>query len=239
MTWALRLASVVAVLALVAAACGGDNASAPSTSAVPVPTTTLTPTTTAAPVATTLTSEEPIEEEPEESALSEEDLEVAAAFVSAFNTGDSEILLQLFDPSATVNTLLSPESNVDRYGLEIGFQRALNASWEIHECELEYGAISCDVETLRDDLNYIQGPLPAKIRLIVKEGAITSFSAVENRQTIATAMSAFRDWVSDHHPESLQPMFSFLPDRPTPQVTDESVALWVELIPEYLESKSG
>jgi len=236
MTRTIQLVCVVAVLALVGAACAAGDVSAPSTSALSEPTTTSAPTTTSTPTTTTVAAEDSSDEEVGESVLSDEDLALANLFVSAFNVGDLEVFMNFFDPSATVNTSLTRGSGLDQLRRELAFQWALNAKWAIQECKPEYGAISCDVEVLRDDLTPINGPINAKVRLTVENGDIKNLGVLEDARKIRASVSDFHAWVSDQRSEDVQSMFLNFPTGPSPKLTEESVALWVELIPQYIAS---
>jgi hypothetical protein len=183
-----------------------------------------------------MAAEEPDDDSTLDSELSEDDLEFVGALVTAFNLGDLEAYLQLFDPSAIATTSLTFGSDLDQYRQELAFVWALNGTWEMGDCEIEYGAISCEIAVSRDDLTFIEGPLSAKLDLFVEDGAVRKLTLREPHSTIVASTTAFHDWVAENYAESVPAMFFDFPSGLGPELSEESIALWVELVPQYIES---
>lgn len=51
--------------------------------------------------------------------------------------------------------------------------------------------------------------------------------------------TSFYEWVEENHPGSLRQMSWGTGNPPLPLLTEESIALWVDLIPQYKASLDG
>lgn len=57
--------------------------------------------------------------------------------------------------------------------------------------------------------------------------------------TIFAMATSFYEWVEENHPGSLRQMSWGTGNPPLPLLTEESIALWVNLIPQYKASLDG
>ena len=238
--WLIAAAAFAAVILVVGAAMLLANPADEIPPATTPPTTqAVTPTTQAAPPTTVAAVEEATVTTvvAVDDALSAEDQAFVEGLVAAFNEGDEEAVLEFFAPSASFTTIVQPDSGVEGFRDELVYRWALNAVWEMQDCKIEFSAISCQM--LVSDDTYTGGPLPARLRLIVDDGVITSFTLIEDKVTILPAITAFFEWVDENHPGSVRQMSWGTGIPPLPLLTEESIALWLELLPQYKATLDG
>jgi hypothetical protein len=238
--WLIAAAAFAVVMVFIGAAMLLANPADEIPPATTPPTTqAVTPTTQAAPPTTVVAVEEATATTvaPVDDTLSAEDQAFVEDLVAAFNEGDEEAVLEFFAPSASFTTIVQPDSGVEGFRDELVYRWALNAVWEMQDCKIEFSAISCQMLVSKD--TYPGGPLPAELRLIVDDGVITSFTLIEDKVTILPTITAFFEWVDDNHPGSLRQMSWGSGNPPLPLLTEESIALWIELLPQYRATLDG
>ncbi len=241
----VRMALVVATVFLVAACSGESSTDAPETTTSTAPTTsttttstttTSTTTTTTVPESTTTT----VAEEPDDG-LTEEQTVLVEALLAAFNDRDLGAFVSLFGTSASLTSAvsLSPPStgNPERIPIELTYRWAMSEAWELQDCRIQYGAIDCTL-SVSDNLAGRDGPLQTKLSLLLDDqGAIAKMRLFEDEVALNQAAAGIYAWVEENHPEAIQPMwFQFASGVILPKLTDESIALRLELIPKYLAS---
>ena len=170
-------------------------------------------------------------------------------FISAFNAGanapypgDFERFLGYFDPDAVIRTTVSafnlrgPLAAVDvaRYRSILAFHGAMNMKIEIAACHEDFGAIVCRAGITSDRYTGVDGPVESSVRIVASDGLVKSFSLPENPTVTNVGLGSFFDWVRENHPGSI---FLMRADNGsgvgTPKVTEESINLWLELLPLY------
>jgi len=237
----LGIALVVAAMALFAASCSGESgadASGATTSTPPTTTTTTIrpPTTTVAAATTTST----VAEEPDDG-LNEKQTVLVETLLAAFNDQAADAFLDLFIASPTLKSAvtLQPAStgNPERIPIELTYRWAMSEVWDLQDCKIQYGAIDCTL-SVSDNLAGRDAAMRSKLTLLLDDqGAITKMSLVEDVRTLTQAAAAIYAWIEETHPEAIQPMWtSFASGEIQPKLTDESIALRLELIPKYLAS---
>jgi len=235
----VRMALVVATVFLVAACSGESSTDAPetTTSTAPTTSTTTTTTTTTTVLESTTTT---VAEEPDDG-LTEEQTVLVEALLAAFNDRDLGAFVSLFGTSASLTSAvsLSPPStgNPERIPIELTYRWAMSEAWELQDCRIQYGAIDCTL-SVSDNLAGRDGPLQTKLSLLLDDqGAIARMRLFEDEVALNQAAAGIYAWVEDNHPEAIQPMwFQFASGVILPKLTDESIALRLELIPKYLAS---
>jgi len=240
------LVLVVAAIALFAASCSGDSgidasemttSTRPSTTTIRPPTTTIAAATTTVAAATTTST---VAEEPDDG-LTEEQTALVEALVAAFNDQDVDAFLDLFIASPTLASAvsLSPAStgNPERIPIELTYRWAMGEVWVLRDCKIEYGAIAC-ILSVSDNLAGRDGALQAKLSLLRDDqGAITKMNLTEDTGALNQASGDIYLWIEENCPEAIEPMWVKFPSGDViPKLTDESIALRLELIPEYVAS---
>jgi len=237
---------VVAAIALLAAACSsgsGIDASETTTSTRSSTTTIRPPATTVAAATTTVatvTTTSTVAEEPDDG-LTEEQTVLVEALVAAFNDQDVDAFLDLFvaSPTLTSAVSLSPAStgNPERIPVELTYRWAMSEAWELQDCKIEYGAIDC-ILSVSDNLAGRDGALQVRLSLLRDDqGDITKMRLTEDTGALNQASADIYVWIEENFPEAIEPMWVKFPSGDVhPKLTDESIALRLELIPKYLAS---
>lgn len=176
-------------------------------------------------------------------------------FISAFNAGanapypgDFERFLGYFDPDAVIRTTVSafnmsgPLAAVDvaTYRSILAFHAAMNMKIETAACHEDFGVIVCRAGITSDRYTGVDGPVESSVRIIASDGLVKSFSLPENPAVTNVGLGSFFDWVRENHPGSI---FLMRADNGsgvgTPKVTEESINLWLELLPLYKATLDG
>ncbi len=217
----------------------------PTTQAVTPTTEAAPPTTGAAEEGAAPTTVATVEEVATD-ALSVEQQEFVDAFFAAFNAGtytsypgDYESYLGFFAPDATINTSILFDGGLERYREELAFRGAMNHQLTVVSCREEFGSIRCQVDATSDDMNHYTDSVRIGVSMIVKNGAIVSMTWSENLAEIGRAATPFYEWISDNHPGTLRLMRSNSGSPGPPLLTEESIALWLELLPQYKATLDG
>lgn len=176
-------------------------------------------------------------------------------FISAFNAGasapypgDFERFLGYFDPDAVIRTAVSAfnmrgplaEVDVAKYRSILAFHGAMNMKIEVAACHEDFGVMVCRVGLTSDRYTGVDGPVESSVRITASDGLVKSFSLSENNAVTNVGLGAFFDWVRENHPGSI---FLMRADNGsgvgTPKVTEESINLWLELLPLYKATLDG
>jgi len=230
---------VVAAVVLFAAGCSdesGTDASESTTSTPPATTTTTIrpPTTTVVEATTSTVAAEP------DGGLTEEQTGLVEALLVAFNDQDLGAFLSLFVASPSLTSAVSkPAStgNPERIPIELTYRWAMSEVWDLQDCKIQYGAIDCTL-SVSDNLAGRDGALHTRLTLLLDDqGAITKMALLEDEGALNQAAAAIYAWTEENHPEAIEPMWlKFASGIVFPKLTDESIALRLELIPEFLAS---
>ncbi len=181
-----------------------------------------------------------------EDALSPQQQEFVDAFIAAFNAGtyetypgDYEEFLGYFAKDALINTSIVVDAGVDRFREGLAFRGAMNYEFEVTTCREEYGAIRCKINVSSDGISHYQDPVPTEMSLIVKNARVSSMTWIEPMGPVAAATTPFYEWVASNHPGKLSLMRIDNGVPGTPRTTEESIDLWLELLPQYKATLDG
>ena len=225
--WMVAAAAFAAVIVLVGAAMLLTNTTEELPPATTPPTTqAVTPTTMAA------TEEAPTE------ALSVPTQEFVDGFFAAFNSGtyavypgDYESYLGFFASDAIIDTGMVLDGDLDRYREELAFRGAMNYQLTVVSCREEFG-LRCEVDATSDDLYSLADSSRISVGMDVENGVIVSMTWNEDLHEIGRVVTPFYEWMSAKHPGTLELMRSS-GSPGAPLLTEESINLWLEYLPEY------
>jgi len=247
--WLVAAAAFAAVIVVIGAVMLlGNNAeelppaTTPPTTQAVAPTTVpvveeeaLPPTTQASATATTVPT-----------ALSAAEEQFVADFVAAFNggtydtwPGDFDEYLGLFAANAAITTpWLVDATNLETYENELAFRGAWNTQLTSNGCRHEFNLIRCDMEFSSDGVESFVGPVPIMISLTVEDNEITSMNWSRSLAPAAAPIdlraTQFLLWLEEGYgPGISRTMFIDNGSLANPVLNEESLALWLELLPQY------
>lgn len=182
-------------------------------------------------------------------ALSDKQQEFVEGLVTAFNAGEYgtypgnvDTFIGYLDPEAVVKSSIGGASSfsgplgptdVATFRSELAFRAAMNSEMEIVSCRLAFGGISCQVDISSGRYVGVDGPVRSGLRITVEDGAVTSLTITENTIASDPGTTSFYAWVEENHAGSLPLMVRDNRTVGTPVFTEESIDLWLELLPEY------
>lgn len=206
-------ATFFVAVALVAAGCGGDPAANTTEPLLPI-----------AQASPTEPAGTPVTSAPQETGLSETQLEIIDRLLAAYDSGDPRSVLALWGAEG------------DHYRPDIEFDLTIGGRWSNVACDLDStGRPRCDLMYTNDLLATLDAPpLEGFIRIeMTDDGKIASWDYdTGNRATTAAYLRPFSDWVLDTDPSAADEMFDwngFAFRHP------EAQAIWATKVAEYLE----
>ena len=179
-------------------------------------------------------------------ALSAAEEQSVGDFVAAFNRGtydtwpgNFEEYLGLFAVNAVIITpTLNAGSSVEAYQKELAFRGAWNTQLTLGSCRHESVSMRCDMEFTSDGIEDFVGSVPIVIRLKVENNEITSMNwsgpTASAEAPIELKATRFFNWVKENTlPGTDRMMFMDNESLANPVLNEESLALWLELLPQY------
>ena len=186
-----RLFVAIAVAAIVTAACGsseGDDGSAATTA--PTSAATTAPAATSAAGAASITADQA--------------LAVADAYFDAYNNGDAEAVMGLFDDAAGFSDNFGPQER-PFWELVLAWNMGQGTSLEGVQCTpgAESGdsiVVTCELRNRDALVQAVDGPaVPVTQTLAVTAGGITSWEFIFGQPDFNAVWSPFRDWMTANH----------------------------------------
>ena len=234
--WAIALMAAAAVIVIgavtaVMAGSGGEEL-APSTEEPPV--TVTTPESAPPPEASAPTTAAPIAEAKADTsaALSAPDQALVVQLVDTFNARDEAGIMALFAQNASVYNNLSWDTDIDGFAAEFPWRWAMGEQWDIVSCQ-QLSTISCTFTTSNDATTYRFGPVTTATRIEVADGRIVNLTLNESMTVIEPTLVPFYEWVDANHPGKLDQMRVEASSPGSPKLDEQSIALWLELLPMY------
>lgn len=237
--WLVAAAAFAVVMLIVGAAMLLANPTDELPPATTPPTTQAAPPTTQAATPTTVVeAATPTTVAEVQDVVSSEDQLVLDEYVTAFNASDEGAILALMSPSAKVRSFAIFDALPEVWSNELAWRWALNERWALGGCKTSFGAVQCDV-TVTGGWASSLGAQDAVLRVIITDGVISSLTLKEDLAVLVPYAADMLAWVEAEHPESLSIMVHAGGDPRAPKLTEESIALWVELVPQYEATLAG
>ncbi len=201
MKFRLLTAITLVLVILFAGACSGDDADPATTS--PATTTTTAPATTTTVPATTTTTNVP--------AFSSDDaLSVTDAYFEAYNAGDVEAVLALFEPDATFSDNFGSQTRADWEQLLV-WNAAQGTALSPPNCTVAGEVsgvavtVSCPHDNLDAQVQAVDGPpVPINLTLTVAPDGISDWVSIFGQPDFNTVGIPFDSWMTVNHPEDLE-----------------------------------
>ena len=201
-----RLTTVAVCLGFVAAACSGsdtaETTAATTTSATTQPTapTQIEPTTTTSSATTTNVP-----------AFSSDDaLAVTDTYFEAYNAGDVEAVLALFEPDATFSGNFGSLTRADWEELLV-WNAAQGTALSPPNCTVtaEVSGVAVTVSCPHNNLDALvqavdSPPVPINLTLTVAPDGISDWVSIFGQPNFTTVGSPFDTWMTTNHPEDLE-----------------------------------
>jgi hypothetical protein len=129
-------------------------------------------------------------------------------------------------------------SNPEIYQKELAFRGAWNTQLTLKSCLHEFGSIQCDMEFTSDGVEHSVGSVPITVRLVVEDNEITSMNwsgpTASAEAPIELEATRFYNWVKENTlPGTNGMMFMDNDSLANPVLNEESLDLWLELLPQY------
>jgi len=235
--FAVVIVALGATLLLGRSATDLEPAAPPTTQAAPPTTVAATPTT------VPVVEEETVEAPPTtvaaaDDAVSADDQAIIDEYITAFNAADADTIMALMSPSAKVRSFTLFDSPPDVWRSELAWRWALDEQWAIDGCSPSFGAVVCQL-TVTGGWADALGAQDAVLRLIITDGVFTSLSLNEDLPVLIPYGFGLADWIAAEHPAELDLMLTAGNEPMAPRLSDESIALWVELLPEWQATLDG
>ena len=197
----LRLLVAIAIATLAAAGCGSseevDTSPATTETTAAPTTTTVTTETTAAPTTTTAPP-----------FSSDDALAVADAYFEAYNAGDTDAVLGLFEADAIFLDNFGPLTLAD-WEQRLIWNAAQGTTLSPAECRLAVGppdaiTVTCPHENLDALVQAVGGPpVPISLKLTVTPDGIRTWTFFFGQPDFNTVGVPFTRWMAQNHPEDL------------------------------------
>jgi len=215
-------------------------ATTPTTTQAVTPTTQAVTPTTVAEAAESAEEATPTTVAAADDAVSPGDQAVIDEYITAFNAADADAVLALMSPSAKVSSNVANlnESAPDVWRNVLAWRWALNEQWAVASCNTSFGAVVCQLTVTGGWVDAL-GAQNAVLRFIITDGVVSSLSVNENLAVLIPYATGFVDWVAAENPAEYDMMFTPVGSPPAPLFTEESIALWVELIPQWQATLDG
>ena len=237
--WLIAAAAFAVVIVFVGAAMLLANPADELPPATTPPTTQAAPPTTQAATPTTVVEAEESVKETTPTTIAEVEVAVTAEdqltldeYVAAFNASDAEAIMGLMLPSAKVRSFTLFDASPERWSDELAWRWAMNEQWAIGGCKTSFGAVACDLTVTGGWASFL-GAQDAVLRTIIADGVVSSLSLNEDLAVLVPYAADLMEWVEAEHPEAVSVMVHAGGDPRAPKLTEESIALWVELVPQY------
>ena len=172
-----------------------------------------------------------------DNALTPEEEAFVAEFFGAFNTQDEAALLALVSPDAKFTSYLIAEEVPDVWAKELAWRWALGEEWSPDSCSLSFSAISCRVTITGGLFRFLESQ-EAVLRMSVADGVATNVSLKEDLTVLIGAGAEVLAWLEAEYPDKVATM-NAVGEPPPPRLTDESIALWQELMPDFWAQREG
>ena len=201
MKFRLLTAITLVLVILFAGACSGDDADPATTS--PATTTTTASTTTTTVPATTTTTNVP--------AFSSDDaLAVTDTYFEAYNAGDVEAVLALFEPDATFSDNFGSQTRADWEQLLV-WNAAQGTALSPPNCTVtaEVSGVAVTVSCPHNNLDALvqavdSPPVPINLTLTVAPDGISDWVSIFGNPDFNTVGIPFDSWMTVNHPEDLE-----------------------------------
>ena len=171
-------------------------------------------------------------------AVSAADQAVIDGFAAAFNAREIEALSSHFAPAARIENPWSWQTDSDGFLEELPWRWAMNEQWEVQSCT-HTGGISCVVSQSSDAFDYVFGPMRATMNFRIQSNLIVELVEYDDDGTTGATMGRFYAWVEEEHglETANQMRIRGGPHTGPPLLSDESIAIWLDLLPEYKAEK--
>jgi len=212
-------------------------ATAPPTTQAVAPTTQAEPPVEEAVTPTTRAAVQP------DTALDTDTQQFIDDFFAAFNaseyegvSGEYSAFSAFFADDAIFSTSMLADTGMEVYRGELAYYLAMNTEWSVVSCSEEFGLTRCQIDASVDSISHYQDPFRIGITLKIEDGAVTKFILADNNPVVVPALELFYEWVSVAYPgtRSMIELRDGSPDR-----SEESIALWIELVAEYKAALDG
>lgn len=207
------VAPMLVMILIVAACSSSDDDASPATTAPPPVATTTTATTAAQVTTATPVTTQPLTTTTAPVVTVDEALAVKDAYIEAYNAGDADAVLALFepDPRMSQGTLVRDLVTFERY---VAWSIAQGTTVTASDCtanELEDAVrLSCDSTRHQHLAVAVGAPAPQGIlTLIVSADGIRRFAEANSPSDFAVVNVPFDRWLAENHPEDFKTRIGF------------------------------
>ena len=195
-----RVALMTAVMLITAACSSNDSTNTTTILTTTTVVTTQPPTTTAPSTSTTTTAAEPL-------FTVDDALSVADAYFEAYNAGDVEAVLGLFEPDATFSDSFGSQTRTDWEQLVV-WNAAQGTTLSPPDCTVTEEVPGLSMTLSCSHFNHdalvqaLDGaPVPITLTLTVTPDGISQWRSIFGFPTFNIFASPFRGWMKENHPE--------------------------------------
>lgn len=169
------------------------------------------------------------------------------ALVDAINGGEPDAFVGEFDCETVYATPILDRGPFNTPFCDWGdmplqeakWRVALENQWRLETCEREESSgVRCAI-VQEGPFFDLRGGITGFLRVTVDGERLISYELEENWGSFFMVQVPFQRWLAENHPDDARIMLFNPPPESWPQVSDESIALWVLRIPEYLATLEG